>query len=233
MVMAFGFLTLQAQESSTPHVAIGDVLYKVGGITKYIRPDRLDATTAGQAYAVVFYVSRDEANKWSGWAVNLDEMESCQMAGSDVESHDDFTFGNDLLSAVDAALKNNDGSTNTANALNAIYHSSFEIDEFVPYNYIQTLGNSWYLPALGQLHFLYAQIPEVNYALTKLKIYVPDVKMISIPDVLGENPLYWSSTSGSSGIEVWQLTADGGSKQNALSFTGRVRAIINFELVNE
>ena len=182
-------------------VNIGDILCTDGSI---IAPEAY-ASSGRTAKGIVFYV--DETNL-HGWAVHL------QYQGSLLWSTErqDIPGLNNFLRFRDA-ITDFDGYENTriirAAGNAAWYPAAWAVD----------FDNGWYLPAAGQIRYLYGYIPELNNAIGIVG---------GEPFTLSDNLWLWASTEG--GLEdAWDINYNGDeghSKKNDHRF--RVRAVINF-----
>ena len=163
--------TLNAQ---TAHV--GDILCE-GNL---IYPPSTYPASGATAIGVVFYVDQTGQH---GWAVALQDAGSYTWGcGSDMPLPN---YGNKRQAIYDL-----DGYENTRIVRENCTNS--------PAFYAVDFENGWYVPALGQLNYLYGNLVEVNASL----------------QVAGGTPfgngswLYWSSTESSSNY-AWYLSSSG------------------------
>ena len=79
-------------------------------------------------------------------------------------------------------------------------------------------GDGWYLPSIGQLMILYANLPEINSAIDAIG---------SGSKMTGQK--YWSCTEENVGVKsAWMMRYNGGPLVAPKSNTANVRAIRNF-----
>lgn len=201
--LMLALLLTAAVPTLTAQVHVGDILCE-GNL---IYPPSTYPVSGATAIGVVFYVDNTGQH---GWAVAL------QDAGS-------FAWG---CYGSDMPLPN------YTNKRQAIYDlDGYENTRIVRENctdspafYAVDFANGWYVPAIGQLNYLYGNLVEVN---TSLQVAGGTVFYIS-SDV--SNRGYWSSTEYSH-VAAWSLEKSG----NVCAYTtptktyGRfVRAIRNF-----
>lgn len=196
-------LLTAAVPTLTAQVAhVGDILCEGNLI---VSPASYNASTH-TAMGVVFYV--DDTGQ-HGWAVALQDAGSYQWG----------CFGSDMP------------LPNYTNQRQAIYDlDGYENTRIVRENctgspafYAVDFENGWYVPAIGQLNYLYGNLIEVN---TSLK-------------AIGGNPFemqtgwaYWSSTEYSS-HNAWYLSSSGElygnyPNGNTKGYSRRVRAVRAF-----
>lgn len=137
-------LMLAAMPFAQAQVAVGDILCSDGQILTTSTYPSSGATAIG----VVFYV---DGTGQHGWAVAL------QDAG-------DFTWG---PNSIDTPLGN---YTNKRQAIYDLdgYQNTQVIRQYgtdYPAFYAVDFENGWYLPAIGQLNYLYGNLIEVNAGL--------------------------------------------------------------------
>jgi len=191
---------------------IGDILCEGDQV---VSPANFNANTHTPV-GVVFYV--DNTGK-HGWAIDL------QDAGS-------FTWG---TYAVNTPLPNYtsdrlaiydlNGYQNTQIIL-ATYDNDTTYSEDYQAFHAVDFENGWYLPAIGQLNYLYGNLIEVNASLNMAG---------GVPFETGITWRYWSSTEhGSQGAWVMYasglLFGDGGYGEPRKNNTYRVRAVRNFSI---
>ena len=162
-------------------VNIGDILCTDGSI---IAPEAY-ASSGRTAKGIVFYV--DETNL-HGWAVHL------QYQGSWLWSTErqDIPGLNNYFRFREAITDFN-GYENTriirAAGNAARYPAAWAVD----------FDNGWYLPAAGQIRYLYGYIPELNNAIGIVG---------GEPFTLSDNLWLWASTEG--GLEdAWDINYNG------------------------
>lgn len=206
-----------------PHVAIGDILCSDGSTLR--RENWSGASAEKTPIGIVFYVERKEG-VWHGWALNLNESERIFWADNGYSNRNFNTPITDKAAAVSDTL--GIANTNTVFAL----LSGTELTEwnYPAYHYIEGLratDTRWYLPALGQLNYLYAQIPEINLTVDVLNSVAPNTAKRIEGDADGTFS-YWPSTEYNEGF-IWYLNYDGGCAQTGdKSAYRRARAVRSF-----
>lgn len=182
---------------------IGDILCTTG---VYVSPAEYEASGL-DAMGVIFYV--DETGQ-HGWAVALEDAGSFRWANNSINTP---LPG---FNSVRAAIYDLNGLFNTQEVLNFGANLS---DRTFPAFEALDLSIGWYLPAIGQLNYLYGNLVEVNTALA----------------ICGGSPFdmisswtYWSSTEWDD-IDAWSLNSTGkieGRNKNNCIF--KVRGTRNF-----
>lgn len=190
--------------SQTPPVAVGDILCTDGNIVK---PS--DWPMDGKsAMGIVFYVDNTGEH---GWAVQLqDQSSSIQWGGggTDIPTLTNYYSGREAIFDLN-------GYSNTQKIRNAgngsTYPSAWAVD----------FENGWYVPAIGQLNLLFAELMTVNTSL----------------QTAGGTPLtsnsyfwYWSSTEYDQ-TYAWKVTVDGNTHfdyKSGYNANNNMRAIRNF-----
>lgn len=198
LLLAFLLLPLIA---ISQNVNIGDILCTDGSI---ISPDGY-LSSGRTAKGVVFYV--DESNQ-HGWAVQLDYQGGVLWSSS----YDDIpTLTN--YQKLREAINDFDGYENTRKIRQAGNASTY------PAAWTVDFDNGWYLPAAGQIRYLYGYIPEVNSSLDLVG---------GTPFALSIDWWLWASTECNS-EDAWDINSQGNeghSKKGDHAFY--VRAMINF-----
>lgn len=183
------------------NVNIGDILCTDGSI---VSPDGY-LSSGRTAKGVVFYV--DESNQ-HGWAVHLDYQGGVRWS---------FTY--DDIPALPnyqkmrEAINDFDGYENTRKIRQAGDASTY------PAAWAVDFDEGWYLPAAGQIRYLYGYIPEVNRSLDLIG---------GTLFVLSSDWWLWASTECSH-EDAWDMNSQGNeghSKKSDHSFY--VRAVTNF-----
>lgn len=181
---------------------VGDILCEGNAIVSPANYPSSGATAIG----VVFYVDNTGQH---GWAVALQDAGSFQWGcnGSNMPLPD---YGNQRQAIYDL-----DGYENTRVVRENCTNS--------PAFYAVDFANGWYVPAIGQLNFLYANLVEVN---ASLKVAGGSVFPAS-------EWKYWSSTEYSA-VCAWHLHSSGGlhynydNGYNAKNRSWRVRGVRAF-----
>jgi hypothetical protein len=180
------FLTVAVLTMNAQIAHVGDILCEGALI---VSPANYNANTH-TAIGVVFYVDNTGQH---GWAVAL------QDAGS-------FVWGCD---GVDTPL------SNYGNKRQAIYDlDGYENTLIVrqhstdhPAFYAVDFENGWYVPAIGQLNYLYGNLIEINASLTIVGGYT----------LFSENWEYWSSTEHDD-YAAWYLQKSGELKNRPYGY---------------
>lgn len=204
-------VAMPKMNAQTAHV--GDILCEGDLI---VSPANYNAATH-TAKAVVFYVDNTGQH---GWAIALQDAGSYGWRGGNFYPYENDTplvnFENKRQCIYDL-----DGYSNTQ----LVRSLGNEYD--YPAFYAVDFDNGWYLPAIGQLNYLYGNLEEMNASL----------------EIVGGAPYiggweYWSSTESYSFL-AWYLTSSG-ELGNAGSYSSvyhyyynktvvrRVRGVINF-----
>ena len=180
-----------------PAVAIGNILCTDGSV---VSPS--DWPVSGKtAMGIVFYV---DSTGEHGWAVHLQNHGSYQWAsyGTDVSQLPNISYAR-------VALMDLDGYTNTQILLNNAY---------CPAAYAVDFANGWYLPAIGQLNLLFAEMVTLN---TSLQV------VGGTQFYMDSEFHYWSSTECGSGWS-WYLQYSGILDYCAKTYKHLVRSVRNF-----
>ena len=198
-------LILDAAQFVKAQVHVGDILCDDGAI---VSPASF-VLSEHNAIGVVFYV---DASKHHGWAVGLNDIAKDQWGPNWIDtplrnSKNKLQVVNDL-----------DGYSNTK----VIYEGGYD----VAFPAFQALDfqSGWYLPAIGQLKRLYANLDKVDESLS----------------AVGGSPLsdtedweYWSSTE-SYICDAWSMDSSGKLYSNDESYNGNkddrklIRGVKNF-----
>jgi hypothetical protein len=180
---------------------IGDILCTTG---VYVSPAEFEASGL-EAMGVIFYV---DATGQHGWAVALEDAGSFRWCSGTI----DTPLPN--YNSTRAAIYDQNGLFNTQEVLNwdAPYNYTFPIFEALD------VDNGWYLPAIGQLNYLYGNLIEVNEGLAVAGGTI---------FVMTSSWTYWSSTEYS-GASAWILTNSGRLNTAGQSYTYRARGVRNF-----
>ena len=182
-------------------VNIGDILCTDGSIVSYEAFPNSGKTAKG----IVFYV---DATNQHGWAVHLDYQGSVLWSP---DYHDIPTLPN--YQEFRDAINDFNGYENTRKIRQAgdssIYPAAWVVD----------FDHGWYLPAAGQIRYLYGYIPEVNRTLQLVGGQTFD---------LSSNWWIWASTECSA-EDAWDINyqgSEGHSKKSDHYF--HVRSVTDF-----
>jgi hypothetical protein len=198
----FALLMLAVMPFAQAQVAVGDILCSDGQILTTSTYPSSGATAIG----VVFYV---DGTGQHGWAVALQDAGSFAWGayGSDTP------LGN--YTNKRKAIYDLDGYENTRVVReHSTNHPAFYAVDF---------EDGWYVPAIGQLNYLYGNLIEVNTGLNAAG---------GTPFNMEGDWIYWSSTEYSS-VHAWYLYRPGelnnyDNGNNGKSLSRRVRGVINF-----
>lgn len=205
-------LCLGSVMGQQPHVAIGDILCSDGSTVRRENWPMGSKTAVG----VVFYVYKVD-NQWHGWALHLEESSGDKTRYWASSGYDNNNINSPIPVKKDA-VSDMDGAGNTRKAFETIPN----LLKYPAYSYVNIKreedGREWYLPALGQLHYLYAQLIEVNLTLKKL----------GKTQITSDTFSYWSSTEYDA-ANAWYLNYNGSCGNYAdKSARKSVRAVIDF-----
>ena len=203
---------VNAQTSQVAH--IGDILCEGNYV---VSPANFNASS-DSPLGVVFYV--DNVGK-HGWAIDLQDVGSFKWGTYGTDTPLTNYNGSNRLAIYDL-----DGYRNTE-IIYATYHDNDSVFN-TDYQAFSALDfeNGWYLPAIGQLNYLYGNLIEVNAGL-----YAAG----GTPFETGTSWRYWSSTESGS-LGVWfihasgYLLGDGGYVEPRKNNSYRVRAARNFTI---
>lgn len=194
--LTLALLLTAAVPTLTAQVHVGDILCEGNAIISPANYPSSGATAIG----VVFYVDNTGQH---GWAVALQDAGSYQWGcrGSDMPLPN---YTNKRQAIYDL-----DGYENTRIVRENCTGS--------PAFYAVDFENGWYVPAIGQLNYLYGNLVEVNASL--------QVAGGSVFPATGW--WYWSSTEYSDG-SAWYLIASGNAYDYYKNYTNRVRGVCAF-----
>lgn len=192
---------------------VGDILCTTG---VYVSPAEYEASGL-EAMGVIFYV---DATGQHGWAVALEDAGSLKWATNT------YDIPIDNYSGVRAAIYDLNGFFNTQEVINYGINNNCSFPAFEAVDF----ANGWYVPALGQLNYLYGNLVEINTAL---------IVCGGTAFEMSTNWRYWSSTEHSGGYAWWLKstgemvtfgtnTSSYGSYDSAKYCQYKVRAIRNF-----
>lgn len=196
-------------ESTTLHAvvqraSIGDILCTDG---TFVHPDEWSSVQGKTAKGVVFYV---DATGSHGWALDLNDLGTVQRSVTPNELRGLTPYGTPR-----EAIKDVDGHRNTLAIRNTYKDSEIRF----PAAFLMDLSQGWYLPAMGQLRYLYANHILVNQVLKLFNEANP---------VFDSNQSYMTSTSYDS-QKLWELGSDGGVDNfSNTRETSKVRAVCTF-----
>jgi hypothetical protein len=180
---------------------VGDILCTNG---VYVSPANYEASGL-EAMGVIFYVNSTGQH---GWAVALEDTGSFKF----VNVNSPYTPLPDY-STIRAAIYDVDGQFNTQEILAFESNSNY----FFPAVEALDVANGWYLPAIGQLNYLYGNLVEVNEGLAAAG---------GALFIMNNSWGYWSSTEGNS--SWWVLYSTGKIALQAPNNTHLVRGVRNF-----
>ena len=197
-------------ESTTLHAVIqqasvGDILCTDG---TFVHPTDWSSSSGKSAKGVIFYVDGSGSH---GWALGLNDLGTAKWCSAETT-----VPGLAYITSTRQAILDIDGASNTQKiraAGNATkYPAVWLITE-------QMYNDGWYLPAMGQLRYMYANFYTVNYALQK-------VGGSTLLDT--ESWFYWTSTQHSA-QKKWELGYRGDvTSYNGTTGTPKVRAVCSF-----
>lgn len=232
VLMALGLRTAWGQ-ATPPHVAIGDILCDDNTT---VRREDWATTKAKTPVGIVFYVEyRDGA--WHGSAIGLGEAHHLRWADA---NYDNTILGNTATTVVKVAVSDMDGAANTQTLVSKI-GTDLTAANYPALYYATQQGTGWYLPAMGQLHYLYGYIDEINATVTTLNVAKANT---ATPFAAGDDfPdgqwSYWPSTEYKQAYKMWFLNYNGDCANAAADAAAtatpaqkaefkRVRAAIDF-----
>ena len=171
-----------SQGGTTPTVAIGDILCTDNSIVKPSAWPVAGKTAMG----IVFYVDNSGEH---GWVVHLQDQSTYIRwggGGTDIPTLTNYYSGRSAISDLN-------GYANTQKIRNAGNSATY------PAAWATDFANGWYLPAIGQLSLLFAELVTLNSSL----------------DVVGGTKFptnyyfwYWSSTEYDQ-TYAWKVSIDG------------------------
>ena len=185
------------------HVAIGDIYCSNGDI---VTPDTYGSRTDG--IGVVFYVDETMLRGWIAYCKHSEALawyngsSSAEFPG--LAYYQTIRYGNSSDPATEWLIKDVNGEKNTDDVEN--FDENF--GDFPAFAYVRTLGSGWYLPAAGQLNFMFAYIPVLNNSLQKL-----------IESGVECNPFFTTSWDGFDNDYSGYWTSDVYGKKNARKLT--------------
>ena len=203
---------VNAQTNQVAH--IGDILCEGNYV---VSPANFNASS-DSPIGVVFYV--DNVGK-HGWAIDLQDAGSFTWGTYGQNTPLTNYYNSDRLAIYDL-----DGYRNTE-VIYAAYHDNDSIfnTDYQAFSAVD-FENGWYLPAIGQLNYLYGNLIEVNAGL-----YTAG----GTPFETGTSWRYWSSTEFSAS-GAWYIQASGfirgdsGYVEPRKNNSYRVRAARNFSI---
>lgn len=218
-----------SSSSSKSKVRVGDVLCTDGStmsVDKFIASGK---TAKGVVAHVDAYEGTARAIALSG-AKNSTTMQWCYSGYSTINS---LTMTNNIVEA----LSDMDGygnsnlmvsrarSQNQANLENTSAYHCMYYDHTTFTTGTDSLG--WYMPALGEMMFVYANCVEINRTLTQLQSTNSSIKTLS-----GSPYLYWTSTEHSNYNNAWCVSNIGAVSYYDKWGSYNVRPMIKFSLPN-
>lgn len=202
--LTLALLMLVAVPYAKSQVAhVGDILCEGNAI---ISPANYPASGA-TAIGVVFYVDQTGQH---GWAVGKNDLGNL-FWGPDYKDTSLPNYSNTRQAIYDL-----DGYENTRILRSLSTSSNYS---FGAVNY----ANGWYVPAVGQLNYLYGNLIEVNSSLQKVGSKLSDTKYWSSTERSETNGWYLNFTNGE-----LSTTRKASSYSNANDFKLKVRAVRNF-----
>ncbi|MBO4615677.1 MAG: hypothetical protein J5709_11240 [Bacteroidales bacterium] len=205
IIMTLVSVSLYGQEQ----VHVGDILCTDNTVISH---DAF-ASSGRTALGIVFFVDNTQQH---GWALALNDASATTMPWGDntvmcyLDSYSNYTqlTMNDTIGSIRcdsiARKAQHDGMTLSA--------YSIAVNTAIQY------GEGWYLPAIGQLAIMYANMPEINAA---LDVVQGSSKM--------NGQRYWSCTEENTGVtSAWLLLFNGASTYSPKGDYASVRAIRNF-----
>ena len=203
-VYALGENAFLTQGFFAPSVAIGDILCSDGSVVKPANYNPAQNTPMG----IVFYVDNTGQH---GWAVHLHDNAS-NVLWNPVGQDTDIVELNNYYSSRDAIMDLN-GHANTQ-AIRAVGDATH-----FPAAYAVDFANGWYLPAVGQLRLLFAEVVTLNASLQL-------VGGTQFP--INGYWFYWSSTEYDQEYG-WDITYDGAVRKSKKDYSNEsVRSVRNF-----
>ena len=233
VLMALGLGTAWGQ--TTPHVAIGDILCESGNT---VRREQWSSTSGETPIGIVFFVEF-RAGDWHGSAIALKEAHDCLWANA---GHDEAILGKTATTVVNEAVRDWNGAANTQYIVEKIGENFTEANYpalwYVKHYRMEHTDENWYLPAMGQLHYLYGYIDEINATAEVLGTGVA-TPFAAGEDFSNGDWSYWPSTEYKQAYKMWFLNYNGdcASDANDAARTAtpaqkadlkRVRAAIDF-----
>ena len=220
-----------------PHVAIGDILCDDNTTVR-----REDWSASGKTpIGIVFYVEYREGG-WHGSAISLEEAHHLRWADS---GFDQTVLGSTATKVVKEAVSDWNGAANTqyivekigANLTEANYPALWYVKHYRE----EHTGENWYLPAMGQLHYLYGYIDEINATVEVLNAVSANTAtpFAAADDCPDGKWSYWPSTEYKQAFKMWFLNYNGDCANAAADVAAtatpaqkaerkRVRAAIDF-----
>lgn len=200
-----------AQEFAVPQappVAVGDILCTDGTTVKPFAY----AASGKTAWGIVFFVDSTDEH---GWAMDLHNLGGPQQGyqwSPQESSNIDVPTLDNIVNSRDA-IADFDGYDNTQK-LRAAGNSTL-----FPAAWAVDFDHGWYLPAIGQLTQLHAQIVTLNASLTLVG---------GSPFDLEEHYFFWSSTESTDG-RAWNLVYGGSPRSDYKYYNNnRIRSVRNF-----
>lgn len=170
------------------------------------------AASGKTALGIVFYVDNSQQH---GWALALNDAGNGLMAWGDIES---LCYLNSYNSNPQYVCYDTIGAARCDSIVRTAQGIQMNLSVYATaVNAAMQNGAGWYLPSIGQLVILYANMPEVNAALdacagSRMNGYQ-----------------YWSCTEENySVIGAWVMNYDGAVISTPKGTSAKVRAIMNF-----
>lgn len=218
---------VQAQQRPE-NVAIGDIFCSNGDI---LMPDAYTAAGRTDGIGVVFYV---DGTGQHGWITYYKHSSSTLKWAANPPYHaTGVNFYEKTRVPSDASkslIKDLDGKGNTAEIVNEPDYSEANYPACYYATHVVDDGN-WYLPAAGQLNFMYAYTPVLNASLEKISGYNPILNNTTSANGSNDSN-YWSSdeygTTVSGETKAWIIQHHGDFTYYLKSYNYPVRAVRDF-----
>ena len=205
ILMMLASLAICAQE----RVNVGDILCTDNTV---VSPENY-ASSGRTALGIVFFVDNSQQH---GWALALNDAVSGTMIWGDNEN---LCYLGSYNNNPQNALLDTAGAARCDSIVRKAQSIGMPLSTYsnVVAAALQN-GDGWYLPSIGQLSILYANIPEINSAINAIA-----------GSATMNGTKYWSCTEENYGVvSAWLLNYDGTVFASPKGTTASVRAIRNF-----
>lgn len=205
ILMALVSLSLYGQD----RVHVGDILCTDNTVISH---DAF-ASSGRTALGIVFFVDNTQQH---GWALALTDAGSGAMAWGNINS---LCYLNGYNNIPQAAVRDTSGAARCDSIVHTAQIIGWTLSEYsAAVNAAMQCGEGWYLPSIGQLAIMYANMPEINAAIDAIS---------ASTRMTGRQ--YWSCTEENSGtIGAWIQNFDGAAFASPKGTMANVRAIRNF-----